>query len=582
MTAQPQLLPVSTSREAAALAWHLLSAHRPALATACAMFVVDALAGLVAPLMLGRIVDLVDRGADTGALVAPILWILGAALAAGAATALAIGALARAAEPALAELREQSLERALHLESAELEHVGSGDLLSRVSDDVRLVAVSITEVVPHLVSSLLMVVFTAIGLFTLDWRLGLAGLAAVPLYAQALRWYLPRSGPFYRREREANGERAEAFVTGVQGSRTLRAFGLAEQQQVRVTDASWRSADISIEVYRLYSRFTGRFNRAELVGLLVLLVVGFQLVRSDATTVGAVTAAALFFHRLFNPIGALLALFDEAQSAGASLTRIAGLAQLPGRDPAAAGPVLDRGDLAVTDLYHEYVAGRAAVSGVSLTVAQGERVAVVGATGAGKTTLGAAVAGQLRPTRGTVEVGGAPLRRSADGEREAVALVTQELHVFAMSVRDNLTLAAPSADDEQVRAALRLVGAWAWVAALPDGLDTVVGSGALPLTPAQTQQLALARVALADPLVVVLDEATAEAGSSGARALEEAAAAVTAGRTTVTIAHRLTQARAADRVVVMAHGRVVETGTHDELVAAGGVYAGLWHAWSGS
>jgi len=314
----------------------------------------------------------------------------------------------------------------------------------------------------------------------------------------------------------------------------------------------------------------------------VLLVVGFQLVRADATTVGAVTAAALFFHRLFNPIGALLGLFDEAQSAGASMTRMAGLAQLPGRDPGHEGPLPASGELVVTDLHHEYVAGRAAVDTVSFTVAPGERVAVVGATGAGKTTLGAAVAGQLRATRGTVAIGGAPLRRTPSGEREAVALVTQELHVFAMSVRDNLTLAAPEADEEQLESTLRLVDAWSWVTALPDGLDTVVGAGGLPLTPAQTQQLALARVVLADPLVVVLDEATAEAGSSGARVLETAAAAATAGRTTLMIAHRLTQARAADRVIVMAQGRIAETGTHDELVAAHGVYAELWRAWSGS
>jgi ATP-binding cassette subfamily C protein len=150
-----------------------------------------------------------------------------------------------------------------------------------------------------------------------------------------------------------------------------------------------------------------------------------------------------------------------------------------------------------------------------------------------------------------------------------------------MSVRDNLTLAAPAADDEQVRMALRLVDAWPWVTALPAGLNTVVGAGGLPLTPAQTQQLALARVVLADPLVVVLDEATAEAGSSGAQVLEGAALAATAGRTTLLIAHRLTQARAADRVLVMAKGRIVETGTHDDLVAAGAQYAELWRAWSG-
>ena len=575
------LLPVSSPREAGALAWRLVRARPVPLALCAVTFVVAGLAGLVGPWQLGRIVDVVDAGGDEGDVATAALWILGAAVVGGLATAFSIALLAWTAEPALAELREAVVDRALDLEAREIEESGTGDLLSRVSDDVRLVTESFTEVVPLLVNSVVAVVFTAAGLFAIDWRLGLAGLGAAPFYVLGLRWYLPRSGPYYRAEREANGARAEALLTGVHASRTLRAYGLADRHQELTTAASWRSAQLSIDVYRMLTRFFARNNRAELVGLLLLLVTGWFLVRDDAVTVGAVTAAALLFHRLFNPIGALIGLFDQAQSVGASMVRLAGLALLPAPAPVPdAAPPAD-GHLEVRGLHHEYVAGRPAVDEVSLDVPPGHRVAVVGASGAGKTTLGAAVAGRLLPTRGEVRLGGVPLDRVAADGRPAVAIVSQEVHVFAGTVRDNLTLAAADATDERLAAALAEVGAWAAVQALPDGLDTVVGDGATVLGPALAQQLALARVLLADPVVVVLDEATAEAGSAGARDLERAALAATAGRTSLTIAHRLTQAVTADEVVVMDGGRVVERGTHDALVAAGGRYATLWTAWSG-
>lgn len=575
------LLPVSTPREAGRLAWRLLRQHPWPLLLCTVTFVVAGLAGLVGPWQLGRIVDVVDAGGDSGEIVDAALWIFGAAVVGGLATTLSIALLARTAEPALAELRETVVDRALDLEARQIEAAGSGDLLSRVGDDVRLVTESFTEVVPLLVNSALAVAFTAVGLFAIDWRLGLAGLGAVPFYVLGLRWYLPRSAPYYRREREANGARAEALLTGVHASRTLRGYGIADRHQELTAEASWRSAQISIDVYRLLTRFFARNNRAELVGLLLILGTGFQLVRADAVTVGAVTAAALLFHRLFNPIGALIGLFDEAQSVGASLVRLAGLALLPPAPPVTDPAAPTDGHLVVRGLHHEYVEGRPAVDRVDLEVPTGRRVAVVGASGAGKSTLGAAVAGRLVPTRGEVSLGGVPLGRvDADG-RPPVAIVSQEVHVFAGTIRDNLTLAAPEATDDRLAGALREIGAWAAVVALPDGLDTAVGDGALTLSPALAQQLALARVLLADPLVVVLDEATAEAGSAGARDLERAALAATADRTSLTIAHRLTQAVTADEVVVMDDGRVVERGTHAELVAAGGRYATLWAAWAG-
>ncbi|MCQ0018980.1 ATP-binding cassette domain-containing protein [Actinomadura madurae] len=227
--------------------------------------------------------------------------------------------------------------------------------------------------------------------------------------------------------------------------------------------------------------------------------------------------------------------------------------------------------------------GRPVLHGVDLELRPGERVALVGASGAGKTTVARLVAGVHRPGAGTVLVGGVDLADLGPGAaRRAVALVTQEVHVFAGPLAADLRLARPGATGADLRAALAAVGALEWARALPDGLDTVVGDGGHRLTAAQAQQLALARLVLADPRIAVLDEATAEAGSSGARTLERAADSAVADRTALIVAHRLTQAASADRVVVMEDGRVVESGTHDELRAAGGRYAALWQAWSGA
>lgn len=576
-----RILDTASPREAWAVARLLLSRRRGALVGSGLAFCVVGLAQLVAPWLMGRSVDVVLADGDLSTITSYAVAIAAATLVVGIATVVAQGMLARAAEPALAELREDVVDRVLHLDHARVEEAGVGDLVSRVGDDVRAIGRSLDAVVPTMLGSAVAVVFTVGGLMALDWRLGLAGLVAAPAYALGLRWYLPRSAPYYRRERIAQGERAEALVTGLNSAETLRAFRLEGHQLGRVREASWNAATVTLDVWSLLTRFFARNNRAECLGLLAILVTGFLLVRDGAASVGEVTAAALFFHRLFNPVGALVVLFDEVQSAGASLTRLAGVALLPLPDEPAEVRV-PRGALTIEGLTHEYDAGIPVVHDVDLHIGPGERVALVGSTGAGKTTVGMIAAGLIIPSRGTIrlaehaysEIGRTRLRRH-------VALVSQDVHVFAGTVRDAVTLVAPDASDADVERALQTVLAWNWVRALPEGLDTSVGEHAHHLTATQAQQLALARVVLLDPDVVILDEATAEAGSAGAHELERAALAVTEGRGALVVAHRLSQSAAADRVLVMEEGRIVEQGTHAELVELGGRYAELWSAWSG-
>ncbi len=527
-------------------------------------------ASIIGVYALGLLVDTIRDGAGAGAIVPIAIVVVAAAPVAGLTTGLSWWLVTRLSERILAGLRERTLTVALHLPASVLDRTGRGDLLSRVGADVAAVGRAASGVLPQVVSALLLAALSLAAMFGLDCRLGLAGLAAVPSYVLGLRWYLPRSAPRYAEQREAVGRRSQQLVESLQGARTVHAYRVADRHLDALRVTSERARDIDVGVFALFTKFGWRINRSEFLGLAAILTVGFFLVDAGHVTVGETAAAAVLFHRLFNPVATIMFTFDDIQSAGASLARLVGVRQLE-RAPA---PVRRPADasLELRDVWFAYDGRRPVLSGVTVRLEPGERVALVGSTGAGKTTAASLAAGLLRPDRGKALVGGVP---AAEAPPSAVAVISQEVHVFAGPLLDDLRLAR---EDGDVTAALATVGALDWVRALPDGLDTIVGDGGHPLTAAQAQQLALARLVLLDPAIAVLDEATAEAGSSGARELEQAALAATAGRTTLVVAHRLTQAAAADRVLVLEHGAIVETGTHDDLVAAGGRYAELWSA----
>ncbi|WP_327654725.1 ABC transporter ATP-binding protein [Streptomyces sp. NBC_00483] len=484
-------------------------------------------------------------------------------------------------ERMLADLREDFLVRSVGLPPGVLERAGTGDLLSRITTDIDRLANAMREAVPQLSIGVVWAALLIGGLAVTAPPLAPALLIAVPVLVLGCRWYFKRAPSAYRSEAAGYAAVAAALAETVDAGRTIEAHRLGDRR----IDLSERRVKewTAWERYTLYLRSVlfPVINTVHVLVLLSVLVVGGVFVLQGWIGVGQLTTSALIAQMLVDPIGMILRWYDELQVAQVSLARLVGVRDIePDAGDASVRPA--GRDVQADAVHFGYREGVDVLRKVSLEVAPGTRLALVGPSGAGKSTLGRLLAGIYAPRTGQVTLGGAELSRmEAERVRSHVALVNQEHHVFVGSLRDNLRLARTGAEDAELWAALGAVDAEGWAGGLADGLDTEVGSGGVALTPAQAQQIALARLVLADPHTLVLDEATSLLDPRAARNLERSLGRVLDGRTVVAIAHRLHTAHDADVIAVVEDGRIRELGSHDDLVAADGAYAALWRSWHG-
>lgn len=557
----------------------LLRRHRRALSGVVVLHVLAATAGLAGPWLLGRLVDAVQAGTTTATADRTVVVLVAAVLAQTVLIRYAQRAAMVLGETVFADLREEFITTVTRLPLSTVERAGTGDLVARTTTDIDRVQYTVRFGVPRVLVTTATTVLTVVAALLTDPLVALGLFAGAPLLIGVTRWYLHRATAAYLRESAAYATINGTITESVEGARTVDALSLGARRRRRL-DADLREA-FAAESSTLNLRtvlFPG-VDTSFVLPTVAVLIWGAFLISTGHATVGAVTTIALYAIQVINPIGELIFWLDEIQVGATSLARIIGVADVPqDRTEGTARPSGEQ--VRATGVRYAYRPGHDVLHGIDLDLTDGERLAVVGPSGAGKSTLGRMLAGIHPPTGGSVTVGDVPLvDLPLDELRGHVALVTQEHHVFVGPLADNLRLADPAADDEALARALRAVDAWDWVEALPDGLATGVGSGGVVLTPAQAQQIALARLVLLDPHTLVLDEATSLIDPRAARHLERSLSSVLEGRTVIAIAHRLHTAHDADRVAVVDGGRITEIGPHDDLVAAGGDYASLWESW---
>ena len=562
--------------------WPLVRARLSVIAVATVAVLLSTGAALAGPALVKYAIDNgLDKG-DEGALKRAALGFLVLAMAKPVLQRIVVLLTGRAGEAFLADLRTATYDRLQALSLPYFEGERAGVLVSRLTADIQSLTTFVRLALPEIATNLILLVATLVVLLVLSPKLLLFMLVSLPVVIVAWAVYHRRSEPAYLAIRDSVANTLAALQERFAGVRIIQAFrreqdafaGYEEKSREQIT-AYKRASYVNIGFFPLIAL-------AQAMALAGVLVGGAILYDRGEVTIGTVSAFVLYVAALFDPLARLAEWFSELRSGQAALTKIVGVLETPVSVPEREEPTAlpDRGEHAADEVAFAYDEGRLVLDDVAMAVSPGERVALVGPTGAGKSTFAKLLTRKYDPHGGAVAFGEVDLRSASyESLRDKIVFVPQEGHLFTGSVADNVRLARPDASDEEVREALRSIGALERFERLPEGIDTDVRSRGVRLSAGERQLVSLARVLLADPAVIVLDEATSSVDPGTERVVERALAVVAKGRTVITIAHRLSTAARADRVAVLRDGKLVELGAHEELVARGGFYAQLWQSW---
>lgn len=579
----------------------ILRPHRLSLAISVAAVILGAIASAVQPWLIARVLDTaiepLTRG-DSAPLIFFVVLFGATVLANGTLTWVNVVYTVRVSLGVLLSLRTRVFQHSQSLSVSFHESYTSGRVISRLTSDIDTIRTFLDSGISQLATTLLGIAFSVIAIFLLDWRIGLLLVAmTVPIWL-ITRWFRTRSETAFRAMRNESAQLTSRFVETYTGIRAIKGFGAeadarasysrnAERYRVAVMD--------SIKLFGIYSPVLILLGN---IFVAAALVIGGYAVLGGTMQVGTLLALIIYANRVFEPIMTLSEFYNVLQSAFSALEKVSGfLAEKPQiQDPqhpvslpqSPAAPVSTEssvetaplGEIVLEDAAFGYTADQHALMPTSLRIAPGQTVALVGETGAGKSTIAKLIARFYDVDTGRVLLDGVDVRSLTDQElRRNVVMLTQEVFLFSTSIAENIRLGNPQATDDQVRRAAQAVGADEFIQTLPQGYGTMLGRGGVNLSTGQRQLVSFARVFLANPRVLILDEATASLDIPSERAVQRALNALLAGRTAVVIAHRLSTVLSADRVLVVSAGSIVEDGSPQELIAAGGEFAAMYTSW---